>query len=104
MSDGSSQLLLMLGRLEGKVDAITASLSALDKRADHHEDRIRSIETELGDRDRYKAEFHKVQVELGDTVTKVDRVMTVVNVVVWIIGAIGVSGLGVLAKVFLHLF
>lgn len=100
----SSEVLLLLGRLEGKMDALTAAHSSFSARADHHEDRIRAIETDLGDRDRYKAEFHKVQIELAEVSTKVDRAWTLSRAIGAFVGFLGVSGLGILAKVFLHLF
>jgi hypothetical protein len=45
MEEHSYQLTLMLGRLEGKLDAALQRLDAQDNRHDHLDERVSSLET-----------------------------------------------------------
>lgn len=63
---GAGDLYMMLGRLDGKLDGISAQLTAVTARADNHERRIGDIEHELGDRAILKKQF-------SQTVERVDK-------------------------------
>jgi hypothetical protein len=57
--NSSQELLLLLGRLEGKLDGIQATLHSIQQRADGHEIRISSLERDLATSEAQREWLHQ---------------------------------------------
>ncbi|MDG2532085.1 hypothetical protein P6144_00345 [Sphingomonas sp. HITSZ_GF] len=97
----------LLIRLDEKVQngfaSITTQLSQISQQQADHDRRIHALEIEVSDRPHYKAEFRKVQDDQSDLSKTVERMMTTVNVGKWVVGLLGVGGVGAIVKTILGL-